>query len=136
MSFLHRVPMFASGPANIALFAGILLAGVGCLLPVDGLVGQTTSVHSPTVDRQLTGALLFKGTLVVLGLFVAIVGRLPLWTVEWSSVAARERHSKRAVLTLSGIVIVATILRLHQLDSGLWLDEIYAYVTYVRAPVA
>jgi hypothetical protein len=112
-----------------------MLASVGWMLPSAALVDQT-SVPAPLAARLLSGVILFKATLVILGGFVAVVGRLPVWAVVNHRGHTRACHSTRGLAVLTGIVIAATVLRLHQLQAGLWLDEIYAYVTYVRTPVA
>jgi uncharacterized membrane protein len=43
-------------------------------------------------------------------------------------------NDKTALLILLGIIILATVLRLYKLDSGLWLDEILTFSNYARMP--
>jgi hypothetical protein len=89
----------------------------------------------PATPARLTGALLFKVGLVALGVMVAALGwwqRRILVAAPLSRPAAMP--SRAALAGLSGVVVIALLLRLYRLEAGLWYDEIVAYVQYARMP--
>lgn len=79
------------------------------------------------------GALLFKGMLVLLGLWVVVLRWLPIWG---GPAAQAPPVPRREGAALGAILLLATGLRLYQLDAGLWFDEIVTGVTYVPLPVS
>lgn len=79
------------------------------------------------------GALLFRLGLVALGLALAGIGVL----LRRDALSHRPGTptppaGRRGVLAASGILVLAAVLRVVGLESGLWYDEIVALVRFVR----
>ena len=84
---------------------------------------------------MLLGASLFKISLALLGLFILIATRLPIWTPQTQTGKPLvPAIPKSHLLILAAILLFATALRLYGLDGGLWFDEIVTYVNYVQVP--
>ncbi len=116
---------------------GLVLILAGALAPAAVLDAVRTT--APPAGAQLgLGATLLKAGTVLLGVSAIVLPRLTrLWG---SSNGAGHRRVALAggpasVPWLALMVIGATGLRLYGLNSGLWLDEIYADVGYVQQPV-
>lgn len=108
----------------------LILAGIAIPSPLwISLVRGTP----PEALREplLAGAWLFRAGLVALGVFVLALPKL----ADWSRPCRRpESHSKSALVTLGALLAASFLVRIHQLDAGLWLDEILTYVNYARMP--
>jgi hypothetical protein len=113
--------------------SGLFLAGVFVPSPTLIQLFKGKSVQIP--EELLLGATLFKINLVVLGLLVAILGRIYRRTEKTPSEQhLRATQGKPAAGILAGILLAASALRLYKLNSGLWLDEITTLVVYARTP--
>ncbi len=118
--------------------AALILAGL--LVPSNGLVELLHSTPVENIDpdllaRLLQGMQLFKAGLVLLGIAIILLARLAphISRVSVSTLpvtAAGIRSMAPIILVLA----TATVLRLIDLDEGLWIDELMTYVNYASAP--
>ena len=116
---------------------GIILILTGVVVPASTIVNslRTGPVDAGLLDQLLLGATLFKVSLVVLGLFVLIATRLPIWTPQiQTGKPLVPAIPKSHLFIIAAILLLATALRLYGLDGGLWFDEIVTYVNYVQVP--
>jgi len=123
------------------LCLGFLTTGVGIALPTGALLGWLRSSPlgdlPPTlVDQLMVGGTLFKIGCVVLGLLLIGVGRLKIWEGD-DNEGQQDTQTEGPSYTwiILGLVGCATALRLYELSSGLWYDEIVTYVKYVKMPM-
>lgn len=110
------------------ILAGALLLLPGLLLPSALLVDL---LHGPAGDLRehlLLGATLFRATLVITGLYLVALVFMP-FTARPAATATGGGRS--GWLVLGVLVTLALLARLHRLEEGIWLDEIFAYVQYV-----
>jgi 4-amino-4-deoxy-L-arabinose transferase-like glycosyltransferase len=128
---------------TFAIGALLILAGIFVSSPTLVEFLRATPAHAELLKQLLLGATLFRIGLVILGLLVIILGRMPLWnqsrmsnqdrrpgTEDRSSVFGRPSSFGWLVV----ILLAAFALRLYGLNSGLWHDEILTYVKYARLP--
>lgn len=120
----------------------LLLAGAACL-------GLAAAASSAAVERALFGAadgrlewgpalfrvLLAGHGVLLLGAGIALASRRRLQTSRTDHSAERPPVSATMWLSLAALLVVASGLRLWQLNSGLWLDEIFTLVDIVRRPM-
>ena len=115
-----------------------MTAVVGTLVTVGAIVlPSVTLVHSLRGDafassELLLGATIFRLTLAILGLAIIALGWLPARRL--ANVGASDPQRRSNAVILLGLLLVALTLRLHALDSGLWLDEILTRVLFVDVP--
>jgi len=125
---------------KIWLGLGFLTAGVGITLPTEALMSWLRSnpleeLPTTLVDQLIIGGTLFKIGCVVLGLLLIGIGRLNIWEEDHEDQQdTPDKHSAYTWVVIS-VVGCATALRLYDLDSGLWHDEIVTYVKYVKMPM-
>jgi len=120
--------------------AAIVLLLAGLLTPAHGLVELLQSTPADRIDpdllsRLLLGARLFKASLVMLGLALVVLARLP--AMKGGAGTAPHPGGKPGVSATVLVILllaVATALRFIDLDNGLWVDEIMTYVNYAGAP--
>ena len=115
----------------IGIFAGGALLVPGLLVPSALLIEL---LHGPAGELQqqlMLGAALFRGVLVVTGLYFILLGFLPFAGTSRDREEMVEAGSGARLLILLALVILAFVARLYRLDQGIWLDEIFAYVHYV-----
>lgn len=128
------------------------VAGIGALggtLLVLGLlfVVFAAAVPSAAYSRMLVsdakdlswGPTLFRSLLAVHGILLAVFSlwrrRLPVRTLGESNEAAERRTITRGTyLLLTGFSAVALILRVWDLNSDLWIDEVFTLLDFVRQP--
>lgn len=124
----------------ISYIAAATLILAGLLVPANGLVEllQSTPVESIDPDllvRLLPGMQLFKAGLAMLGIAIILLARVP---ARINRVAGRTHTAAapgiRPAAPVVLVLITATVLRLIDLDDGLWIDEIMTYVNYASAP--
>jgi len=124
----------------ISYLAGTLLLLAGLLVPSDSLVtllqsASLDSIEPDLLTRLLLGARLFKAGLVMLGIAVVLLARLPAWragALRTTPPVAKTGIVSTALVML--VLVVATVLRLIDLDDGLWIDELVTYASYAGAP--
>ncbi len=118
------------------------IVGLLCIL-AGGLFSAPTLLHVvraadriPTElqGKLLAGALIFRVCLVLLGLVVLLLGRLPIWQTKPVNTKSASTPTKRGGegWLMLALLVVALALRLYDLSDGLWHDEITTYVTYVQ----
>lgn len=114
---------------------GALFFLAGALLPSSALAEFLSAPPAGITFQLMLGATIFRISLAILGIAL-VIASLPIWAQRAPSVkpAADPRH-KWILLLLALILIVATALRLYQLNSGLWLDEILTDVLFAKAPL-
>lgn len=128
----RRLRLYTFSRTALSAGIGLVLIAAGVLLTSPQIAGALVPTSNELYTQLVPGATLFRLGLILLGLFSLAVTRLPVWTHE----AGDERTGDVALMTapLFGVLVVATALRLYQLNAGLWLDEIVTYVLYVRDP--
>jgi mannosyltransferase len=124
--------MFSTG--GIAL--GIALALVGLVISPSTVVESLGSVPTDLIQQVLQGAVLFKIGLVILGVTLLVLARLLPWQMHGQPVQSRSRSNDNPTFfILTALLLAASALRLYSLNSGLWHDEILAYVLYAKLPL-
>jgi hypothetical protein len=124
----------------ISYLAAAVLILTGLLIPAGGFVEflQSTPVEHIDPDllaQLLPGMQLFRAGLVMLGIAIVLLARLP---AHWHGNAGRTPLSATAergtTLAVAAILLAALVLRLVDLGDGLWVDEIMTYVNYAGTP--
>jgi len=112
---------------------GSLLIIAGLLVPSSMLVESIRTVP-PNLETQLVlGGTMFRIGLVLWGLFLFIAG--PLWKSKLRADPFVHLHGKTFGAVILGIVLfTAFVMRLYNLDVGIWFDEIATYVSYMSLP--
>lgn len=121
--------------SRLSVAVGAALALLGALVSPSGLLDALGRSGIQLGDPLRQGAVLFKLGLVVLGLYIAVLGAVPLGLPPR---ARRERAgdagARWAWGTLLAILGACALLYFYRLDDGLWFDEIVTYVHYARLP--
>jgi len=121
--------------AVVFIFALIPLA-VGIFVSSQALLDFLRPDEVTHSEELLLGTGLFKGSLILLGLLVLALSRLPIWdTSDAEDVGRQKPPSKRVSVSLAVILVISFFLRIYQLNAGLWLDEILTYINYARLPM-
>jgi mannosyltransferase len=123
--------------SKLSLAAGGLLILLGLLIPPSQLSSFVRGIPPVELEyRLLLGARLFKAGLIILGIFVLVLGRLPIWRGEKQKQNHIPGTSRKSVLIVLMIIMAVSVgLNLYKLNSGLWIDEIITYVKYAHMPV-
>lgn len=107
----------------------------GALLSSSALTESLSAPPAGVTIQLMQGATIFRISLALLGV-AFIIASLPIWSPPAASAKpAVDPHHKWVLLLLALILIIATALRLYQLNSGLWLDEILTDVLFAKAPL-
>jgi hypothetical protein len=127
------------------IFITVVLIGFGFLLPSKMMAKALVGVSALNYQEVVTGVLLFKLGLGILGLTVfsiCVLNSFVLKNKMKSTVALLdlkddvvEQQRFSYWLPLLIILAVAIVLRLPGLNSGLWYDEVATLVEFVRLPV-
>lgn len=118
----------------------VLLVLGGALLPSNSIVellqvAPVDRIEPGLLAHLLAGAQLFKAGLIMLGIAIALLARLPARSASTGTAARTSTATGVLPAALVMLVLViATALRLIELDNGLWIDEIMTYVNYAGAP--
>ena len=83
-------------------------------------------------DQLLLGATIFRLCLIVLGLLLIAIPLLPIWRASPNSVKENSGQERPQIILFAIIFGVALLLRVYDLNAGLWHDEISTYVDYVK----
>lgn len=129
---------------RVSLAAGLLLVLLALLLPTGRLVVALAGPEPERLGQLTTGALLFKAGLLLHGLLLIGIGwagrardaqapraisfRMPRRADD----AGRRRETTLVLISLLGI---GALLRIINLNSGLWYDEVNTLLDFVRLPV-
>ena len=118
------------GPVVTAVAAVIFL--VGLLLP-SAVFAAVFRPGAASITPELSlGITLFRLGLVLQGLMILGLAGLPVWQMEKPS---QQSSSSRWGLALLGLLVVSLLMRLYQLNAGLWFDELLTYMNYARLPL-
>ena len=120
------------------LLAALALALVGLLLPP-----YTTATALAGVERgrEVAGGVwILKGLLVLNAALIWAVGRWAPRSGSYEPLLARGLRrpppgGPSSKWGIGGLLVLATVLRLHALEAGPWLDEIDTWVNYARRPL-
>lgn len=127
---LHTPPRtvsFASlAIGSLLILAGIFLSSASWL----ALFRDLSTVPPDLLPSLLLGATFFRISLVVTGILIIVLGRLPYRSTDGRSVPPTPPATPTQRWLLAGLLVVAFILRLYQLGAGMWHDEISTYVNY------
>ncbi|MCA9969233.1 MAG: glycosyltransferase family 39 protein [Anaerolineales bacterium] len=119
-------------PAALLLAALLILPALFTPLATMGRILRPNAAVVP--DDIMLGGILFRIGLVILGGIVLLLAGLPLW--QRPSRADRPSPVPRwAIILLVLLLLLALGMRLFQLGSGLWFDEILTYMNYARLPM-
>ncbi len=124
-----------SAVTRLMYIAGGILALAGLLVPTSVYLEALSPGSAEREAHLLSGVALFKGGLVVMGVFLAVCGR---WWVRLSgSQSGKESGATSSIelAILAALLVAATLLRLFRLNDGLWFDEIVTYVNYAQRPI-
>ncbi|HTG84625.1 MAG TPA: glycosyltransferase family 39 protein, partial [Gemmatimonadales bacterium] len=111
-----------------------LLLVVAVLLPPHWTAAALAG-SSPHLASVQIGVWIFKATLALHAVILALASRLPLGTDGPSAESLPAIPSSGSRMVLAGLLIIGLALRLHDLGVGLWFDEIQTMVDYVRLPL-
>jgi mannosyltransferase len=114
----------------------ILCIIIGLTVPSSVLVDwlrHNRPIPFDQVDQLLLGATIFRISLILLGIFLAVVVRSPMWRTDVPDRLQTTTLGRTEFLSIGVVCTVALVLRLLMLNSGLWLDEIITYVEYGRS---
>jgi len=138
-------PKVAGIPLSPTRLAAVSLILLGLLLPARLLLGALRGTLSSALQQDLfLGALLFKLGLMLLGGAWLVLDRV--WGCQRKKEEGRRMKEEEGKslpsssfilhpLLLALMLLVSLGLRLYQLDSGLWHDEVITYVNYVSMPL-
>jgi mannosyltransferase len=118
--------------ATLGYAIGIMLILSGVVIPASTLIESLRTIPETLREQLILGATLFKVGLVLDGLFV-----MTLWwlitrkVVKQNSRGVSDRRSTSTISILIGILLTAFLLRLYNLNFGIWFDEIVTYVSYM-----
>ena len=123
-------------PAIATSIVGGLIALAALTIPHSGILHLLVEKPGERLEELLFGITLFKYSLAAFGVFLIAVGRLPIWQAmpRGDERVIHSRHSSLSVIGVMAVLAGAAVLRFYRLDSGLWHDEILAYVNYARLP--
>lgn len=115
---------------------GLLFIFAGILIPPSSLIKLIRG--TPPIDLQeklLTGAILLKVNLVVLGLLITFLSRILVSKSEFNKEKSlNDDKGDFLPVTLIIILFASLGLRIYGLDYGLWFDEILTYTKYAKMP--
>ncbi len=119
---------------------GIALVLAGALVPSRTLIDLARGpVASPELAVQLlAGAAILRGCTALLGVFLVSGGLLGWWrggATPAAAVPARSAPCGTELAIACGLLAAGAALRLYGLNQGLWVDEVYALLEYVRPPL-
>lgn len=128
------------------VLCGVTLVFIGLFLPSDTLIGALATPAPEHLDQLRLGALLFKGGLVFHGVALTLLTAVwPKWTMArenwstplWSPTVPRDTATsgRWGSIVLLGLLTAGTVLRVYNLGSGLWYDEVTTLVDFVRPPL-
>lgn len=113
---------------------GVFLTGIAILVPNE----QYSASLSGGAKDLSWGPILFR---VLLGFHGAMIILFGTGTLKWLSRPATQESTKdsslgvRTLLILAALSIAAIALRLWNLDSPPWIDEVLTLVDFVRLPI-
>jgi len=117
--------------STAASAVGVTLVIIGVALPSSILLGAL-GVHPVAEEHRLwLGAALFRVGLGTLGLYLVVIGQLPIWGGSTRPITAAAPRSRWTGVVLATILMAALVLRVNHLGAGLWYDEINVYVSYM-----
>ncbi|HEX6315401.1 MAG TPA: glycosyltransferase family 39 protein [Gemmatimonadaceae bacterium] len=115
-----------SGRSTVALWVGVAL--VGALLPVAATVRWFNATHSATFEEVAAGVWILKGALIATAALGLLSARIP---VHSRRAAADDPVTPPAARwAVAALLLLAAALRLYQLDTELWMDEIFLLTRY------
>jgi hypothetical protein len=146
---LHLAPLRT--PCNRRILWSAALAAVGGLMLVMGLTLPTDGLGTQIATHRVPNEVVVKGERLILwGLMIngsalcalaiwfgsrgSRIGSPPLCPL-WSS-GSNCRSLTGSIWPVLGLMGLAVVLRLMNLDSGLWFDEVVTLTEFVRLPAA
>jgi hypothetical protein len=118
--------------AKLPFAFGAVLVIAGVVIPASALIGFLRTTPEALREHLFLGAALFKTGLVLHGLFIMISG----WLITWKPAKQEEKRfndrSSVFPFILTSILLTAFLLRLYNLNFGIWFDEIATYVSYMH----
>lgn len=122
-------------PSTVGLAAGLVCIAVGILVPSFTLISSVRTIPSALAESLTNGATLFRAGLILLG-FVIILARQVNWGTAGSILEfVSQRRYRRELFVGLALMLTAFLLRIYRLESGLWHDEIRAYLDYTKLPL-
>jgi mannosyltransferase len=117
--------------SKASIWSGSLVILAGLLVPSPAWLTLLRGQSGLFSHELLQGALLFRAGLCVLGAAAILLARR-----KWvgSSVTDGSWRPSGYGVALLVLLFGSFLIRLYQLDSGLWLDEILTYVQYSGLP--
>jgi mannosyltransferase len=90
-------------------------------------------------SRELSwGPALFRSLLLFHGILLLAIGFVSRPLSRWKNAAediTGDTHEKEIFIAMIALAAVALVLRIWQLNSGLWIDEVLTLVDFVRHPL-
>jgi mannosyltransferase len=118
--------------AKLPLTIGSVLIITGIVLPTSTLIAFLRTRPEALGEQLILGAKLFKTGLVFDGLFVLALGWMITCNLgKQNERRVSERYDIASTSILVGILLTALLLRLYNLNFGMWFDEILTYVYYM-----
>lgn len=111
------------------------MLSLGALIPEESIIGFFKGSYYPNQNELYSGALLFKIVLGLIGLYLATISAikttpndLPLKSTSSLKAGQDIKYEKSILLAL---LTIAGLLRLYNLDVGIWFDEMLTHVKYM-----
>lgn len=118
--------------AKLPLTIGAVLIFTGIVLPSSTLIAFLRTGPEALHEQLILGGILFKAGLVLDGLFVVVLGWIATCNLgNQNEKRVSDRHDIASTSMLVGILFTALLLRLYNLNFGMWFDEILTYVYYM-----
>jgi mannosyltransferase len=113
----------------------LLLICLGIFAKSSWIIALLRTPASDTQAELLIGASLFRVGLVILGILLIVLRRSSIWKSHDVNDEKQPQIPGNAIVILTIILAAASGLRLYGLNEGLWFDEIFTYLKYVRLPL-
>ncbi|HEX7071607.1 MAG TPA: glycosyltransferase family 39 protein, partial [Rhodothermales bacterium] len=123
----------STSPTKFSWFVpGLLCVTMGVVVPTSVWVDvlRPGLVDEALRATLLDGALVFKIALALLGALMLVIGRATSTAPTPVANPVADRLSRRSTYALWALLGVALVLRVVQLNAGLWHDEIATLVNY------
>lgn len=117
------------------IIIGVLLISAGVFYSSASLMRFLRGDSAVLTDELLTGAAYLRICLTLLGLIILVMGGLPIWDKVEKKEGKEDGRSPHIRWLLIGLLAVSFLIRLIQLNVGLWIDEILTLLEFARLPM-
>jgi len=120
---------------KLYLAAGLFLLSLGAFIPEETIIWFFKGSNHPSPRVLYSGTFLFKIALGLIGLYLAIISVIKTTkndqTLENTSLLKEEHNLENEKSVLLGLLVIASLLRIYNLNIGIWFDEMLTHVKYM-----